>query len=37
VIDAFGRIQIPPAALRLFPERRAVIRIEGGEVKITPP
>jgi putative ABC transport system ATP-binding protein len=37
VIDAFGRIQIPPAALRLFPERRAVIRVEGGEVKITPP
>ena len=37
VIDAFGRIQIPPAALRLFPERRAVIRVEGGEVRITPP
>jgi putative ABC transport system ATP-binding protein len=37
VIDAFGRIQIPPAALRLFPDRRAVIRVEGGEVRIQPP
>jgi len=37
VIDAYGRIQLPPKALRLFPENRAVIAVEDGEVKITPP
>jgi putative ABC transport system ATP-binding protein len=37
VIDAFGRIQLPPAALRLFPDRRAVVSLEEGEVRITPP
>ena len=37
VIDAFGRIQIPPAALRLFPDRRAVITTEDGHLKVSPP
>jgi putative ABC transport system ATP-binding protein len=37
VIDAFGRIQIPPSALRLFPDRRAVITTEDGHMKVTPP
>jgi len=37
VIDAYGRIQLPPKALQLFPEHRAVITVEDGEVKITPP
>jgi putative ABC transport system ATP-binding protein len=37
VIDAAGRIQLPPQALKLFPDRRAVIRMEDGEIRITPP
>jgi putative ABC transport system ATP-binding protein len=37
VIDAFGRIQLPPSALRLFPDNRAVIHIDDEEVRITPP
>ncbi|HEY7282600.1 MAG TPA: ATP-binding cassette domain-containing protein [Actinomycetota bacterium] len=37
VIDGAGRIQLPPQALRLFPERRAVIDIDDGEIRITPP
>lgn len=37
VIDGAGRIQLPPQALRLFPERRAVIGIDDGEIRITPP
>jgi putative ABC transport system ATP-binding protein len=37
VIDAFGRIQLPAAALRMFPDRRAVVHLEDGEVRITPP
>jgi putative ABC transport system ATP-binding protein len=37
VLDATGRIQLPPEALRLFPDRRAVVRIEDGEIRITPP
>ncbi len=37
VIDAFGRIQLPPGALTMFPDRRAVISVDDGEVKITPP
>jgi ABC-type lipoprotein export system ATPase subunit len=37
VIDAFGRIQLPPVALRLFPDRRAVVSFDDGEVRITPP
>ena len=37
VIDAFGRIQLPPGALPMFPDRRAVITVNDGAVKITPP
>ncbi len=37
VIDQSGRIQLPPKALRLFPDRRAVINLDDGEVRITPP
>jgi ABC-type lipoprotein export system ATPase subunit len=37
VIDAFGRIQIPPPALRLFPGRRAVITVEDGHLTVRPP
>jgi ABC-type protease/lipase transport system fused ATPase/permease subunit len=37
VIDAFGRIQLPPAALRMFPDRRAVVSFDEAEVRITPP
>ena len=37
VIDASGRIQLPPEMLRLFPDRRAVVRLDEGEVRITPP
>jgi ABC-type lipoprotein export system ATPase subunit len=37
VIDGAGRIQLPPRALRMFPDRRAVIRLEDGEVRISPP
>jgi len=37
VIDTYGRIQLPPKALQLFPEHRAVISVQDGEVKITPP
>jgi ABC-type lipoprotein export system ATPase subunit len=37
VIDASGRIQLPPQALQLFPNRRAELIIEDGTVRITPP
>jgi putative ABC transport system ATP-binding protein len=37
VIDAFGRLQLPPDALELFPQKRAVVEIVDGEVRITPP
>jgi putative ABC transport system ATP-binding protein len=37
VIDGAGRIQLPPQALRLFPERRAVIVVGDDEIRITPP
>jgi putative ABC transport system ATP-binding protein len=37
VIDAAGRIQLPPAALPMFPERRAVVSVDDGEIRITPP
>lgn len=37
VIDDIGRIQLPPAALRLFPERRAVIDIGEDEIRIKKP
>jgi hypothetical protein len=37
VIDASGRIQLPPQALQLFPNRRAELIIEDGTVRIAPP
>jgi putative ABC transport system ATP-binding protein len=37
VIDAAGRIQLPPGALPMFPERRAIVSIDDGEIRITPP
>jgi putative ABC transport system ATP-binding protein len=37
VIDEAGRIQLPPRALGLFRDRRAVIEVEHGHVRITPP
>ena len=37
VIDAAGRIQLPPNALRLFPGRRAVITVDDDEIRIAPP
>jgi putative ABC transport system ATP-binding protein len=37
VIDAAGRIQLPPEALALFPDRRAQIVIGDHELRITPP
>ncbi len=37
VIDQSGRIQLPPEALKLFPARRAVLRWDDDEVRITPP
>jgi putative ABC transport system ATP-binding protein len=37
VIDAYGRIQLPPDALGFFPDRRAVIEVEDGSLRITPP
>jgi putative ABC transport system ATP-binding protein len=37
VIDAAGRVQLPPDALKLFPSKRAKLEINDGEVKLTPP
>ena len=37
VIDSTGRVQLPQEALKMFPRRRAVIHVEDGEVRITPP
>lgn len=37
VIDTSGRVQLPPEALRLFPDNRALLTIEDGGVRITPP
>jgi putative ABC transport system ATP-binding protein len=37
VIDDAGRIQLPPHALRMFPDRRAVVGVSDDEVRITPP
>ena len=36
-IDPTGRVQLPPDALALFPDRRAVLRTEGGRVVLEPP
>jgi putative ABC transport system ATP-binding protein len=37
VIDATGRVQLPPEALVHFPQRRAVLSVEPDGVRITPP
>jgi putative ABC transport system ATP-binding protein len=37
VIDEAGRIQLPPRALTLFRDRRAVIEVEDDHVRIEPP
>lgn len=37
VIDQAGRIQLPARALKMFPDRRARISVDGDEVRITPP
>ncbi len=37
VIDASGRIQLPPAAIKLFPGRRAVITLGERGLEIFPP
>ena len=37
VIDSAGRLQLPPEALRLFPGRRAAVRIEGDTVVLDQP
>jgi putative ABC transport system ATP-binding protein len=37
VIDAAGRIQLPPEALRMFPDQRAVLEFDEDGVRITPP
>ena len=37
VIDAAGRIQLPPEFLKLFPSRRAVMSLDDGDVKLSPP
>jgi putative ABC transport system ATP-binding protein len=37
VIDAAGRIQLPPEALRMFPNHRAVLEFDQDGVRLTPP
>ena len=37
VIDEAGRVQLPPEALGLFPDRRARIGLQQGRVWIDPP
>ena len=37
VIDAIGRVQLPPALLAEFPDLRAEIRFEDGAVVLRPP
>lgn len=36
-LDASGRLQLPPEALVLFPEGRAVVTVADGEVRLSPP
>ncbi|WP_392542592.1 ABC transporter ATP-binding protein [Oryzobacter telluris] len=35
-IDPTGRVQLPPEALLLFPDRRAVLRVDDGRVVLEP-
>ncbi|MDF1602939.1 ATP-binding cassette domain-containing protein [Nocardioides sp. YIM 152315] len=37
VIDATGRLQLPPALLDLFPSRRVVVEEDGDGVRLRPP
>ena len=38
VIDATGRVQLPPEALDFYPNGRARLEVgDGGEIRITPP
>ncbi|WP_336922181.1 ABC transporter ATP-binding protein [Aquipuribacter sp. SD81] len=37
VIDSTGRLQLPPHALRLFPDGRAVLVVDDAGVRVVPP
>lgn len=37
VIDATGRLQLPPAVLARFPTRRVVVEVDGDEVRLRAP
>jgi putative ABC transport system ATP-binding protein len=37
VIDESGRVQLPPGVLPRFPDRRAVLTVDGDEIRIVPP
>ncbi|MDX1620412.1 MAG: ATP-binding cassette domain-containing protein [Nitriliruptorales bacterium] len=37
VIDEAGRVQLPEEALDWFPDRRAVLHLEDGEIRMSPP
>lgn len=37
VIDATGRLQLPPELLELFPDRRVVVEADGDEVRLRRP
>lgn len=37
VLDSTGRLQLPPEALALFPDGRAVVEVGEGEVRLRPP
>jgi putative ABC transport system ATP-binding protein len=37
VIDATGRLQLPPEMLDLFPDRRVVVETDGDEVRLRRP
>jgi ABC-type lipoprotein export system ATPase subunit len=37
VIDATGRLQLPPALLDLFPSRRVLVEADGDGVRLRPP
>jgi putative ABC transport system ATP-binding protein len=36
-IDSTGRVQLPPDALALFPDQRAVVVVDGDQVRLVPP
>jgi putative ABC transport system ATP-binding protein len=37
VIDATGRLQLPPEMLELFPDRRVVVEADGDQVRLRRP